>query len=96
MTTTESDLAPHLKRDYKEGFITDIDSETLPPGLDEDVIRFISKKKNEPDWMLEWRLDGFRRWQEMTPPEWAHLSHPPVNFQEISYFFCTQAKTAVG
>jgi len=92
MTTTESDLAPHLKRDYKEGFITDIDSETLPPGLDEDVIRFISKKKNEPDWMLEWRLDGFRRWQEMTPPEWAHLSHPPVNFQEISYFSAPKQK----
>jgi len=92
MTTTDSDLAPHLKRDYKEGFITDIDSETLPPGLDEDVIRFISKKKNEPEWMLEWRLDGFRRWQEMTPPEWAHLHHPPVNFQEISYFSAPKQK----
>ncbi len=92
MTTTDSDLAPHLKRDYKEGFITDIDSETLPPGLDEDVIRFISNKKNEPEWMLEWRLDGFRRWQEMTPPEWAHLHHPPVNFQEISYFSAPKQK----
>ena len=92
MTTTESDLAPLLKRDYKEGFITDIDSETLPPGLDEDVIRTISAKKNEPEWMLEWRLEGYRRWLEMTPPEWAHLHHPPVDFQEISYFSAPKQK----
>lgn len=92
MTTTESDLAPLLKRDYKEGFITDIDSETLPPGLDEDVIRTISAKKNEPEWMLEWRLEGYKRWLEMTPPEWAHLHHPPVDFQDISYFSAPKQK----
>ncbi len=92
MSNTERDLAPLLKRDYKEGFITDIDSETLPPGLDEDVIRIISKKKNEPDWMLEWRLESFRRWVEMKPPKWAHLHHPPIDFQEISYFSAPKQK----
>ncbi|MBX2868174.1 MAG: Fe-S cluster assembly protein SufB [Acidiferrobacterales bacterium] len=92
MTTTESDLVPLLKRDYKEGFITDIDSETLPPGLDEDVIRTISAKKNEPEWMLEWRLEGYKRWLEMAPPEWAHLHHPPVDFQDISYFSAPKQK----
>ena len=92
MSTTEKDLAPLLKRDYKEGFITDIDSETLPPGLDESVIRVISEKKNEPQWMLEWRLEAFRKWLEMTPPEWAHLHHPPIDFQDISYYSAPKQK----
>ena len=92
MSTTEKDLAPLLKRDYKEGFVTEIDSETLPPGLDESVIQTISQKKNEPEWMLEWRLDAFRRWQEMTAPNWAHLHHPPVNFQDISYYSAPKQK----
>ena len=92
MTTTENDLAPLLKRDYKEGFVTDIDSETLPPGLDEDVVRTISAKKEEPEWMLEWRLEAFRRWKEMTPPDWAHLHHPPIDFQDISYYSAPKQK----
>ena len=92
MSNTEKDLAPLLKRDYTEGFVTEIDSETLPPGLDEDVIRTISAKKEEPEWMLQWRLDAFNKWNEMTPPKWAHLSHPPVDFQDISYYSAPKQK----
>ena len=92
MSETEENLAPLLKRDYKEGFVTEIDAETLPPGLDEDVVRTISEKKNEPEWMLEWRLKSFRKWLEMSPPDWAHLHHPPVNFQGISYYSAPKNK----
>ena len=92
MSETEEQLAPLLKRDYKEGFITEIDSDTLPPGLDEDVIRTISSKKGEPEWMLEWRLEAYRRWTEMEPPEWAHLHHPPIDYQDISYFSAPKKK----
>ncbi|MDR5901541.1 Fe-S cluster assembly protein SufB [Halomonas icarae] len=75
-----------VRREYKEGFVTDIESETLPPGLDEDVIAFISNKKGEPEWMLEWRLKAYRAWLKMTPPSWAHLDFPPIDYQAISYF----------
>ncbi|WP_290783534.1 Fe-S cluster assembly protein SufB [Halomonas sp.] len=75
-----------VRRDYKEGFVTDIESDTLPPGLDEDVIAFISNKKGEPAWMLEWRLEAYRKWLKMTPPSWAHLDYPPIDYQSISYF----------
>jgi len=75
-----------VRRDYKEGFVTDIESDTLPPGLDEDVIAFISNKKGEPEWMLEWRLDAYRKWLKMTPPSWAHLDYPPIDYQAQRYF----------
>ncbi len=71
---------------YKDGFVTEIDQETLPPGLDEDVIRFISAKKKEPDWLLEWRLKAYRHWLTMTEPGWANISHPPIDYQAISYY----------
>ncbi|MDQ2077256.1 Fe-S cluster assembly protein SufB [Marinimicrobium sp. ABcell2] len=75
-----------IRKEYAAGFHTLIDSDTLPPGLNEDVVRFISAKKQEPEWMLEWRLQAFRAWQEMTEPSWAHVSYPPVDFQAISYY----------
>ncbi|MBX3708095.1 MAG: Fe-S cluster assembly protein SufB [Pseudomonadales bacterium] len=75
-----------VRREYSAGFVTDIESDTLPPGLDEDVVRFISARKGEPAWLTEWRLDAFRRWQAMTPPEWAHVHFPPIDFQAISYY----------
>lgn len=75
-----------IKKDYAAGFITNIESDTLPPGLDEDVIAFISAKKGEPQWMLEWRLKAYRAWCEMVEPEWAHVSYPKIDFQKISYF----------
>ena len=75
-----------IKREYAAGFHTTIDSETLPPGLNEEVVRFISARKNEPEWLLDWRLKAFRAWQEMEEPTWAHVHYPPIDFQAVSYY----------
>jgi len=71
---------------YSAGFVTDIESESVPPGLSEDVIRLISAKKNEPEWLLEFRLKAYRRWLKMTEPKWAFLDFPPIDYQSISYY----------
>ncbi|HMB55288.1 MAG TPA: Fe-S cluster assembly protein SufB, partial [Thermoanaerobaculia bacterium] len=71
---------------YKAGFVTDIEQDTLPPGLDEDVVRFISAKKKEPEWMTEWRLKAYRHWLTMTEPDWANITYPKINFQKYSYY----------
>jgi len=86
MSAVDTEIGGLVAREYKEGFVTEIDSDTLPPGLDEHVIRTISGKKNEPDFMLEWRLDAYRRWGSMNTPEWAHVHYPPIDFQAISYY----------
>ncbi len=75
-----------VRATYKEGFYTDIESDSLPPGLNEDVICAISARKNEPDWLLQWRLDAYRKWLKMELPHWAKLDIPPIDFQAISYF----------
>jgi Fe-S cluster assembly protein SufB len=75
-----------VRREYKQGFVTDIETETVPPGLNEDTIRFISAKKDEPQWMLDWRLAAFEQWKTMEHPEWAHVEFPEVDFQAISYY----------
>ncbi|MEH6347038.1 MAG: Fe-S cluster assembly protein SufB [Bermanella sp.] len=80
------EINQYIKNDYEAGFVTDVESETLPPGLNEDVIRFISNKKGEPEWLLEWRLKAFKVWLEMEEPDWAHVHYPKIDFQEISYF----------
>ena len=77
---------------YSAGFVTEIESETLPPGLDESVVRYISAKKNEPEWLTEWRLKAYRQWREMEPPEWAHVSFAPVDFEAISYYSAPKAQ----
>ncbi|MGD2113838.1 MAG: Fe-S cluster assembly protein SufB [Acidobacteriota bacterium] len=74
------------QRDYEWGFVTDIEQETIPPGLDEDVVRLISAKKGEPEWMTEWRLKAYRHWLEMKEPEWANVAYDPVDYQKISYY----------
>jgi len=71
---------------YKYGFTTEIESDTVRKGLDEEIVRFISEKKNEPAWMLEWRLDAFRRWQTMVEPTWARVHYPKIDFQELHYY----------
>ncbi|NND60527.1 MAG: Fe-S cluster assembly protein SufB [Gammaproteobacteria bacterium] len=71
---------------YRHGFTTDIDSDTVPPGLDESVIRHISHKKGEPSFMLDWRLRAYEHWLTMTEPDWAHLQHKPIDYQSISYY----------
>ena len=75
-----------VQQKYRHGFVTDIESETVPPGLNEDVVRWISARKNEPEWLLEWRLDAYRRWLDMQQPDWAHLNIEAIDFQAISYF----------
>jgi Fe-S cluster assembly protein SufB len=75
-----------VQQKYKHGFVTDIESETVPPGLNEDVVRWISARKGEPEWLLEWRLEAYRRWLDMAQPDWAHLNIEPIDFQAISYF----------
>ena len=75
-----------VRREYTQGFVTDIESDTVPPGLDESTIAFISNKKGEPEWMLEWRLKAYHQWLKMTPPSWAHLDYPPIDYQAISYY----------
>lgn len=71
---------------YKYGFETLIEMDKAPKGLSEDIIRFISAKKNEPEWMLEWRLDAFRRWKTMTEPNWSRVQYPPIDYQDIYYY----------
>ncbi|MDE7411360.1 MAG: Fe-S cluster assembly protein SufB [Paramuribaculum sp.] len=78
--------------DYKYGFTTDIDTEIIPPGLSEEVVRFISRKKQEPEWLLEFRLKAFRHWLTLEPPTWAHLDIPEIDFQSISYYAAPRAK----
>lgn len=78
--------------EYKYGFTSDIDTEIVPPGLNEDVVRFISKTKNEPAWLLDYRLKAFRYWQTLTPPTWAHLQIPEIDFQAISYYAAPKKK----
>lgn len=75
-----------IRKDYAAGFYTDIESDTLRPGLDEEVVRFISAKKEEPQWMLDWRLKAFRAWQEMEEPRWANVHYPTPDFQALSYY----------
>ncbi len=77
---------------YKYGFVTDIETEKAPKGLSEDTVRFISAKKNEPEWMLEWRLDAYRRWLTLTEPTWAKVHYPKIDFQDI-YYYAAPKKT---
>jgi Fe-S cluster assembly protein SufB len=81
-----------VKKEYAHGFFTDISADTVPPGLSEDIIRFISRKKNEPDWLLDWRLKAYRHWLEMKVPKWAHVHYPPIDFQAISYYSAPKSK----
>jgi Fe-S cluster assembly protein SufB len=87
MKYTEDDLKKELEtQEYEYGFYTDIESDTFPKGLNEDIVRAISQKKNEPQWMTDWRLDAFRIWQEMKEPEWANVRYKKPDFQAISYY----------
>lgn len=78
--------------DYKYGFVTDVETEVIPKGLNEDIVRLISEKKGEPDWLLEYRLKAFKHWTTLEMPEWAHLSIPPINYQDIYYYAAPKTK----
>ena len=93
MAYTEDELKKELEtKEYEYGFYTDIDSETFPVGLNEDIVRAISKKKNEPKWMTDWRLDAFSTWKAMKEPEWSNLKYNKPNFQDISYYSAPKKK----
>ncbi len=85
-----------VSSEYKYGFVTNIEADEAPPGLSEDIIRFISLKKNEPEWMLEWRLKAFRQWQKMEEPNWAHIKYSKVNYQDIIYYSAPKQKVKPG
>src|ERR1700748_200872 len=77
---------------YRYGFETLIESEKAPKGLSEDIVRFISEKKNEPAWMLEWRLEAYRRWLTMTEPKWARVNYPKIDYQDLYYYSAPKKK----
>ena len=91
----QQELEQLVQRDYKYGFITDIEQEIIPPGLNEDVVRLISAKKNEPEFLLEWRLKAFRHWQTMAEPQWAHVHYPPIDYQALSYYAAPKSKEEI-
>jgi Fe-S cluster assembly protein SufB len=90
--TETTDLEQLVSRQYQHGFVTDIESETVPPGLDEDVVRLISRKKGEPEFLLQWRLKALRHWFTLREPHWAHASYPAIDYQSISYYSAPKAK----
>src|SRR5206468_10974465 len=90
MSTSTKQLKALATRDYKWGFVSDIEADALPPGLNEDVIRLISAKKGEPEFMLEWRLRAYRHWSKLErgagEPKWANITYPPIDYQKIVYY----------
>ena len=86
MPNEQQIIDSNLQKEYEFGFVTDIESETLPPGLDDNTIRTISTKKEEPEWLLEWRLKAYRHWLNMEEPQWANVTYPKIDYQAISYF----------
>ena len=91
-----SEIELLVNKDYQYGFATDIEADALPPGLNEDVVRAISARKGEPEWMLDWRLKAFRRWQQMTEPHWSNVKYPPIDYQGISYYSAPKTAKPLG
>ena len=89
-------LEETVSRDYQYGFVTDIETDVVPKGLNENVIRLISQKKNEPEWMLNWRLKAYAHWLKMEEPEWANVKYPPIDFQDIIYYAAPKQKAKVN
>ena len=93
MKTQNKTIEEFTSQEYQYGFVTDIEQDTIPPGLDENVIRFISNKKNEPEWLLNWRLKAFKHWQRMDEPKWAKVDYPKIDYQSISYYSAPKDKS---
>ena len=93
MAYTEEELKKELEtKEYEYGFYTDIESETFPKGLNEETVIAISKRKNEPDWMLEWRINAFNAWKKMEEPDWANIDYKRPDYQDISYYSTPKKK----
>ncbi len=93
MKTQNETIEKFTSQDYQYGFVTDIEQDTIPPGIDENVVRFISNKKNEPDWLLNWRLKAFEHWKNMEEPQWAKVDYPKIDYQSISYYSAPKDKS---
>jgi len=86
MTASNPQINRLLDREYAAGFVTDIDADSVPPGLNEDVVRLISAKKQEPQFLLDWRLKAYRHWLTMPVPQWSSVRYPPIDYNAISYY----------
>ena len=89
---TEAIINEQINQAYPHGFVTDIDATTFEPGLNEDIIRRLSAIKNEPEFMLTWRLNAFKKWQTMTEPHWVRAHYPSIDYQAISYYSAPNSK----
>jgi Fe-S cluster assembly protein SufB len=96
MSTSTETIEQLATREYKYGFYTDVETETIPKGLDEDVVRLISEKKQEPEWLLQWRLKAFRVWQAMTEPTWHNVKYDPIDYQDIVYYSAPKKKKTLN
>src|SRR5687767_13924758 len=96
MSTATETIEQLANREYKYGFVTDVESESIPKGLTEDVVRLISQKKNEPEWLLEWRLKAYRLWLTMKEPTWQNVKYDPINYQDITYYSAPKKKKALN
>src|SRR5512132_1760698 len=96
MSTSTETIEELATREYKYGFVTEVDSETIPKGLSEDVVRLISAKKNEPEWLLEWRLKAYRLWLTMKEPTWQNVKFEPINYQDIVYYSAPKKKKVLN
>src|SRR6058998_733551 len=96
MTTATETIEQLANREYKYGFVTEVDSETIPKGLSEEVVRLISAKKNEPEWLLAWRLKAYRLWLTMKEPTWQNVKYDPINYQDIIYYSAPKKKKALN
>ena len=92
MPNEQQIIDSNLSKEYEYGFVSDIESETLPPGLNENIIRIISKKKDEPQWLLDWRLKAFELWKKLPEPSWANVKYEKIDYQAISYFSAPKKK----
>src|SRR6184192_2834048 len=92
MSTATETIEGLVQQEYKYGFYTDVEADSAPPGLNEDIIRLISAKKQEPEFMLEWRLKAFRHWQTMTEPRWSNVHFPAIDYQSIIYYSAPRSK----
>lgn len=96
MSTEVNEIEELANREYKYGFVTEVETESAPKGLNEDIIRLISQKKEEPEWMLEWRLKAFNHWKKMTEPNWQNVNFPPIDYQDIVYYSAPKKKKALN
>src|ERR687889_2915359 len=96
MSTATETIEQLANREYKYGFVTDVESETIPKGLNEEVVRLISEKKGEPQWLLDWRLKAYRLWLTMKEPTWQNVKYDPINYQDIVYYSAPKKKKTLN